>query len=289
MRSHAGAWERAESRRADGGLPYGQLVPTLLRGNALKDAPASRADGASYGVRKRKTWQGGRQAGRDAGASVYAFPRRSVGTSREPTSRWGPALWATRSHALAWERLEGRSRVPCRWSVLWREKAKTLQGWRQAGRDAGASVYAFPRRSVGTSREPTSRWGPALWATRSHALAWERLEGRSRVPCRWSVLWREKAKTLQGWRQAGRDAGASVYAFPRRSVGTSRGSGGLPIGNSFPRSCVGKSRKYGHLDSGSTLHFPVKKFPEKTESSYFIDTRVIYRFARNDDCRDDSL
>ena len=31
------------------------------------------------------------------------------------------------------------------------------------------------------------------------------------------------------------------------------------------------------------------KFPEKTEAAYFIDIRVIYRSARNDDCRDDSL
>ena len=46
---------------------------------------------------------------------------------------------------------------------------------------------------------------------------------------------------------------------------------------------------FGHLDSGSTLYFLFKKFPEKTESSYFIGTRVINRFARNDDCRDDRL
>ncbi len=45
----------------------------------------------------------------------------------------------------------------------------------------------------------------------------------------------------------------------------------------------------GHLDSGSTLCFPVKELQGKTESSSFIDTRVVYRSARNDDCRDDSL
>ena len=39
----------------------------------------------------------------------------------------------------------------------------------------------------------------------------------------------------------------------------------------------------------STLYFPVKKSLDKTESSSFIDTRVVYRSARNDDCRDDSL
>ncbi len=51
----------------------------------------------------------------------------------------------------------------------------------------------------------------------------------------------------------------------------------------------GLGSKFGHLDSGPTLHFPVNEFPEKTESSCFIDTRVIYRSARNDDYRDDSL
>ena len=51
----------------------------------------------------------------------------------------------------------------------------------------------------------------------------------------------------------------------------------------------GLGSKFGHLDSGSTLHFLVNKFPEKTESSYFTDTRVICRSARNDDCREDSL
>ena len=50
----------------------------------------------------------------------------------------------------------------------------------------------------------------------------------------------------------------------------------------------GLGSKFGHLDSGSTLHFLFKKFPEKTESSCFIDTRVTYRSARNDDSRDDS-
>ena len=29
----------------------------------------------------------------------------------------------------------------------------------------------------------------------------------------------------------------------------------------------GLGSKYGHLDSGSTLHVPVKKFPEATEST----------------------
>ncbi len=46
--------------------------------------------------------------------------------------------------------------------------------------------------------------------------------------------------------------------------------------------------KFGSLDSGPTLHVPVKKFPETTESSYFIDTRATYRSARNDDRREDS-
>ncbi len=52
---------------------------------------------------------------------------------------------------------------------------------------------------------------------------------------------------------------------------------------------VGLGSKFGHLDSGSTLYFLFMKFPEKTESGYFIDTRVVYRSARNDDSRDDSL
>ncbi len=218
-RSRAPAWERAESRRADGGLPYGQLVPTLLRGNALKDAPASRAEGAPYSVRKRKRCRAGGRRG---------------GTPERPYMR---------SHAGAWERAESRRA--------------------DGGLPYGQLVPTLLRGNA-LKDAPASRADGASYGVR-------------------------KRKTWQGGRQAGRDAGASVYAFPRRSVGTSRGSGGLPIGNSFPRSCVGKSRKYGHLDSGSTLHFPVKKFPEKTESSYFIDTRVIYRFARNDDCRDDSL
>ena len=45
---------------------------------------------------------------------------------------------------------------------------------------------------------------------------------------------------------------------------------------------------FGHLDSGSTLHIPVRKFPEATESSCFIDTQGACRSARNDDRRDDS-
>ena len=50
----------------------------------------------------------------------------------------------------------------------------------------------------------------------------------------------------------------------------------------------GLGSKFGHLDSGSTLHVPVKKFPEATESSCFIDIWGTYRSARNDDRRDDS-
>ncbi len=50
----------------------------------------------------------------------------------------------------------------------------------------------------------------------------------------------------------------------------------------------GLGSKFGRLDSGSALHVPVRKFPETTESSYFIDTRGTYRSARNDDRRDDS-
>ncbi len=53
-------------------------------------------------------------------------------------------------------------------------------------------------------------------------------------------------------------------------------------------SLFGLGSKFGRLDSGSTLHVPVKKFPETTESSYFIDTRSAYRSARNDDRRNDS-
>src|SRR4051812_24369074 len=44
-----------------------QLVPTVLRGNALPDAPASAADRQGHGPRRR-------------GASRTAFPRRTVGT-----------------------------------------------------------------------------------------------------------------------------------------------------------------------------------------------------------------
>ncbi len=50
----------------------------------------------------------------------------------------------------------------------------------------------------------------------------------------------------------------------------------------------GLGSKFGHLDSGSALHVPVRKFPEATESSCFIDTWGTYRSARNDDRRDDS-
>ncbi len=35
--------------------------------------------------------------------------------------------------------------------------------------------------------------------------------------------------------------------------------------------------------------FQLRKSPEKTESGYFIDTWVINRSVRNDDCRDDRL
>ena len=51
---------------------------------------------------------------------------------------------------------------------------------------------------------------------------------------------------------------------------------------------IGLGFQFGRLDSGSTLHVPVGKFPETTESSYFIDTRDTYRSAWNDDRRDDS-
>ena len=57
----------------------------------------------------------------------------------------------------------------------------------------------------------------------------------------------------------------------------------------YSRSFPGLGSEFGHQDSGSTLHFLFKKFPEKTESSHFIDTRFIYRSAWNDDGRDDSL
>ena len=50
----------------------------------------------------------------------------------------------------------------------------------------------------------------------------------------------------------------------------------------------GLGNKLGHLDSGSTLHVSVGKFPEATESGCFIDTRGTYRSAWNDDRRDDS-
>ncbi len=44
----------------------------------------------------------------------------------------------------------------------------------------------------------------------------------------------------------------------------------------------GIGSKCDYLDSGSTLYFLFEKFPEKMESRYFIDTRVLYRSARND-------
>ncbi len=50
----------------------------------------------------------------------------------------------------------------------------------------------------------------------------------------------------------------------------------------------GLGSKFLRLDSGSTLHVPVGKFPQATKSSCFIDTRDAYRCARNDDRRDDS-
>ena len=50
----------------------------------------------------------------------------------------------------------------------------------------------------------------------------------------------------------------------------------------------GLGSNFGRLDSGSTLHVPVRKFPEATESGCFIDTRGTCRSARNDDRRDNS-
>ena len=59
-----------------------RLVPTVLRGNALPDAPASAADRYGHGPRRR-------------GASKTAFPRRTVGTRLDidqltPKSRGAP-------------------------------------------------------------------------------------------------------------------------------------------------------------------------------------------------------
>ncbi len=88
-------------------------------------------------------------------------------------------------------------------------------------------------------------------------------------------------------RRAGIQALAS---FRKRGEAECSGAELLESRRSFPshrRSGVGS--KFGRLDSGSTLHFPVKKFPEATESTCFIDTRGAYRCARNDDCRDESL
>ena len=49
------------------------IVPTLQRGNAAGDAPASDSDNAMYPI-------AGESA---AGAASYRFPRRSVGTMKE--------------------------------------------------------------------------------------------------------------------------------------------------------------------------------------------------------------
>ena len=43
------------------------------------------------------------------------------------------------------------------------------------------------------------------------------------------------------------------------------------------------------IPAGAGVTFLFKKFQEKMKSGHFIGTRVINRFARNDDCRDDSL
>ena len=62
----------------------------------------------------------------------------------------------------------------------------------------------------------------------------------------------------------------------------------VEFGSYFGHASAGLGSKLCRLDSGSTLHVPVRKFPETTESSCFIDTRGTYRSARNDDRRDDS-
>ena len=82
---------------------------------------------------------------------------------------------------------------------------------------------------------------------------------------------------------------AALYHLETQIVNVSRTPVPVPAGAfGDDERNPGLGSKFGHLDSGSTLHVPVKKYPEATESICFIDTRGTYRFARNDDRRDDS-
>ncbi len=128
-RSHAGAWERA---RRGPLTPYFHLphpalllVPTLRRGNAYRDAPASRQPrrapmscppSSSATMRFHIRLHSARPLCTGRGSVLQAFPRRSVGTSAEgsahPVFPSSPSRFATRSHAPAWERISGRSGVP---------------------------------------------------------------------------------------------------------------------------------------------------------------------------------
>ncbi len=121
-----GLHSHAERGNDQWGTALVMIVPTLPRGNASTDAPRSALEGR--------------------GASRAAFPRRAW----ERSGRHG--FGHDRSHAPAWECLNGRSAFG-------------------SGGGRGASRAAFPRRAWERSG------GHGFGHDRSHAPAWERSLG----------------------------------------------------------------------------------------------------------------
>ena len=152
------------------------LVPTLKRGNALwtllrhvygECALRGRLPKHPHFI-PRLAWQDkGALGQRDAGASRYAFPRWSVGTSATSAipHRSGFATrspLATRSHAQAWERLMDAPASRVRGVRPERPLAQTSSFHPSSGvaRQGGRSDNATPERHD----------------MRSHAGAWERAQ-----------------------------------------------------------------------------------------------------------------
>ncbi len=121
-----------------------------------------------------------------------------------------------------------------------------------------------------------------------------------RFPSRRGVI-RSKKRRIGG-ENGGLDSLQDCRSSVSREVGLATAPGYRPThptiptqpvqvtarGEQIPAEKIGPGAKFGSLDSGSTLHVPVRKFPEATESVCFIDTRGACRSARNDDRRDDS-
>ena len=157
---------------------------------------------------------GRRGARRDAGASRYAFPRRSVGTRKRET-RQRPASGTTD----AFGSVAGRQRI------FAEERGKAGLG--QEGRSTGCRSVQVCVPTPERGNEENEKRGNAQHPAQP-MLSGVSLAGNE-------FLRKNEEKQDWGRRGARRDAGASRYAFPRRSVGTSQRRPTHPMIRAGPR------------------------------------------------------